>query len=246
MTVVYADIMVLTSTVMLFAAYGTAALIHGIPAKVTRILIVSLILSIVSTIIILFFRFASNPVTAFALLVSGTWLCFGKIPIKKNLIYSLTALVCAILTGGVRLAVGSLPWILPVTLLYIAIFAAIKHIRAAVVKHQKLCHITVYRGEKSAELTALTDTGNELSCNGEKVIIAEKNAVADLFDNPDKDLRLIPYKSIGSEDGVLIGIRCDYALIDYVKKDTVIVAAVDTSLGSGVYNALINPETEVI
>lgn len=243
--VVYADIMVLTSTAMVFAAYGTAALIHDIPVRVIRLLIVSLALSIVSTAITLFLNFAANPVTLLILLISGTRLCFGKTPVRKNLIYSLTALACAIFAGGVRLAASSLPWVLPVALLYIALFAVIKHIRAVAVKHQKLCHITVYRGSRSAELTALTDTGNELSCKGERVIIAEKKSVADLFEDPGKDLRLIPYKSIGNE-GILLGIKCDYALIDNVKKDTVIVAAVDMPLGSGVYNALINPEMEVI
>lgn len=246
MTVVYADIMILTSTAMLFASYLTAALIHNIGIRVVRILVISFILSVISTIVILYLGFMANPVTAVLLLSAGTALCFGKMTLKKNITYSLTALASAILAGGVRLATGSFPWVIPVTLMYIGIFIFIKQIRSAAIQHQRLCPIILYRGDTKVSLTALIDTGNELSYRGERVIIAEKKAVAPLYENPGEDLRLIPYKSIGNNTGVLIGIKCDGAWIDNTKKDTVIVAAVDTSLGRGVYNALIDPETEVI
>ena len=245
MTVVYADIMVLTSTAMLFASYGITALIQGGRVKLIRILIISFLLSMISTVISLYLNFAANPATAILLLIIGTRLCFGKLPLKKNLICSLTTLACALLAGGVRLAAGSF-WIIPAALMYIGIIAALRHVRPAAVIRQRLCPVTLCRGDKRVSLTALVDTGNELSYQGKGVIVAERAAVAPLFQDPGKDIRIIPYKSIGNNEGVLIGIRCDYALIDNKKKDTVIVAAVDTSLGRGVYNALIDPETEVI
>jgi hypothetical protein len=46
-------------------------------------------------------------------------------------------------------------------------------------------------------------------------------------------------------NGVLVGVRCDYVLVNGVKRDGVIVAAVD-SLGGAAYNALIAPELNAI
>jgi hypothetical protein len=130
--------------------------------------------------------------------------------------------------------------------IYGFLLVMLKKIKSAVVKRQHLYRLTVYRDGVGLRLTALADTGNELrGSNGESVIIAERSAVKRLYENAEDRLRLLPFKSVGKADGVLIGVLCDYAVLDGVTREAVIVAAVDARLGNGVYNALINPELEV-
>jgi hypothetical protein len=74
----------------------------------------------------------------------------------------------------------------------------------------------------------------------ESVIVARRKAVQTLFEGADTDLRLLPFSTVGNS-GVLLGVRCDYALVNGVKKSGVIVAASD-SVGGAAYNALVAPE----
>lgn len=252
---IYADVLFAISSLMVFTAYGATALLCGIKASVIRVTFGSFVISLISTVLTLYFRRFVNPACIFALAMLGTYLCLNVTDIKRNIKYSLLSLLCGALIGGVKIALSETGLIndtaaglvLTAAVLYAGFFTVLKKVRAVTVKKQRLCRLTVCRGDIKAELTALVDTGNELrGSNHESVIIAERQAAGCLFEEADTALRLLPYKSIGSGDGVLVGVLCDYALIDGVKTEKVIVAAVDGTIGGGAYNALINPETEVI
>jgi stage II sporulation protein GA (sporulation sigma-E factor processing peptidase) len=250
-TEVYADILFAVTGLMLFTVYGSTALTFGIRVRLTRLIFGSSVTSLISTAAMLLLRDIINPVSILVLVMLGTYLCLGTVNPKDNIIYSLTALAYAALIAGVKTAIANigLPGnntvgvILTGGMLYAASFVCLKRIKSAIVKKQQLCRITVCKGSKSVQLTALVDTGNELTGpDSESVIIAERSAVSCLFDQAqaETDLRLIPYTSIGKSNGVLMGVLCDCILINDIRRERVIVAASD-SLCSSKYNALISP-----
>jgi hypothetical protein len=246
--VVYADAVLAVTGLMLFAAYGLTALVFGIRVKLIRLILGSFAVSLISTVAMLFFTDLVNPVSILVLVMLGTYLCLGVARLKDSLIYSLTSLAFAALVAGAKSAVANMGLIgntaagviATAVMVYTAFLICLKRIRAATVKKQRLYRITVCKGDLSVRLTALADTGNELrGPNSESVIIADRQAVSCLFATAEAELRLLPYKSIGKDDGVLVGVLCDYALVNAVKTERVIVAAVD-GLDNGIYNALFN------
>ncbi|MCD8037277.1 MAG: sigma-E processing peptidase SpoIIGA [Clostridiales bacterium] len=116
-----------------------------------------------------------------------------------------------------------------------------------------------------ANVRALADSGNSLKDNlgGNDVIIAEYSAVKSLL--PDivftydavelfkalsvtdykTRIRLIPFKSLGNENGLLLGIRVDEAEIKYgstyIRKENIIIGIYCGRLdNAGRFNAIIN------
>ncbi len=132
--------------------------------------------------------------------------------------------------------------------------AAEKLLKHSVTKNCVKIKIT-YRG-KTAELTALIDTGNTLTdpFNGKKVMVAEARCLSCLFDFdiPDfeKDgfetlppgFRLIPFNSVGNSKGLLAAFVPDMITADQ-KIITNLTTAIycGTLCQSGDYNALVGP-----
>ena len=104
------------------------------------------------------------------------------------------------------------------------------------------------------EMAALSDTGNLLKDPISKapVIVADKRYILNLFPDgiPDIDnisigdvrLRLIPFSSLGNQDGMLTGFVPDEVYIDGRKTQNVIIAISPNALSDcDEYNALFNP-----
>lgn len=86
-------------------------------------------------------------------------------------------------------------------------------------QEQSIYHICICHGEKTLNVTALLDTGNSLTdpISGEVVIIMQRSAAEKLID-PDEirdqpGYRLIPYHSIGNEQGVLEAFRLEWLAV---------------------------------
>lgn len=134
--------------------------------------------------------------------------------------------------------------------------------------------IKIHVGEQYAVINSLVDTGNTLNepISGKPVIIAEFEGIKLLlpekmrllyYENRIKDLpalaesvsgnnmydrlRMIPFQSIGEENGVLIGFRPDK--IEIIDDDKILFKTKDVIIGiqnivlspTGEYNALFNP-----
>ncbi len=131
---------------------------------------------------------------------------------------------------------------------------------------EKHCvRVTVVVGEKAVSLTALMDTGNQLSdpLTGLPVLVAEQSALEEVLDKTinwqETDLEvltaaedwydrlhLIPYRSLGREDGLLVGFRPDQVLVDGSdgthRCDQVVIAIYNNRLStSGEYQAIAPP-----
>ena len=112
-------------------------------------------------------------------------------------------------------------------------------------------------------MRALADTGNSLKDNltGKDIIVAEYSAVKKLIPvdtgiNDDSveetdfknRLRLIPFKSIGNKNGVLLGVKADRAEISFqgnskIEKTEVILCLFSGKMDfDGSFNAIINYE----
>jgi stage II sporulation protein GA (sporulation sigma-E factor processing peptidase) len=147
-------------------------------------------------------------------------------------------------------------------------------VQSKFVKEKLLVNISIAVGDKSIELSALVDTGNSLHdpLTNLPVVVVEFSAIRDLLPddiksiferNRENDLdsvtatisssdwftrfRLIPFTSLGRENGMMIGFRPDYIEIgaDDGKKDIrdVIVGIYNRALSANEqYRALMNPE----
>ena len=129
----------------------------------------------------------------------------------------------------------------------------------------ELVDIKLYLWERSVSLTALTDTGNTLTdpISGRPVMVAEGERTAALFPREHRpgpaDLRdpaaaltrlgtgewrgrfrLLPYRSVGVERGLLLAVRVDALELDGRRSGPVLVALSPTPVSDGGgYQALI-------
>lgn len=156
---------------------------------------------------------------------------------------------------------------------YIVIKLSISWYKRVIIKKQTFYNIKIYFENESVELNALVDTGNSLHepISNTPVIVAEFFAIKEFlpdnikviyYEKNENDLskmmecisdkkmvgrmRLIPFSSIGKQNGMLIGFKADKVEILGEKDiilENVIIAIYNFKLSSdGFYNALLNPE----
>lgn len=153
-----------------------------------------------------------------------------------------------------------------------AVYAAIKlcgkAIRKTACDKREYFDIVLRLGENSVEVRALADTGNSLkdSLGGNDIVIAEYSAVKGLLPNTEFNsdgvlmfkalaetplknrIRLIPFSSLGNPNGMLLGIKADYAEIKFregrtVKKENAVIGIYGERLDkTGNFNAIANYE----
>lgn len=150
---------------------------------------------------------------------------------------------------------------------HILLFATIAYC-AMSLAGRKLAHhgpreyrkVVVHLGDEAAELTALVDSGNTLAdpMNGKPVVVTEGRCLAALLP-PEVDLchpaqclptlpdprrfRLLPYRSVGVEQGLLLAVRADRVRIGDRDAGARLVALSPTPVSdTGQYNALIFEE----
>ena len=131
----------------------------------------------------------------------------------------------------------------------------------------ELARAVLRLGERRVEFTALVDTGNTLTdpVSGRGVMVAEGEAARALFPRdhrPDRQdftdpagaverlgtgvwrgrFRLLPYRAVGVDRGLLLAVRADSLELDGSEKGPVLVALSPTPVSDGGgYRALIGP-----
>lgn len=126
---------------------------------------------------------------------------------------------------------------------FIIITISFKNIKGKLTKKDMLCDITILQDNKSLKTKAIIDTGNLLTDPITKlpVIIVEKDKLVGIFPkdiientmsfingNDVKQeeylckMRIIPFKSLGRENGLLLGIKVDGVIINYQNNDNFI------------------------
>lgn len=125
-----------------------------------------------------------------------------------------------------------------------------------------ICDLEIGINKKSVTVKAYMDSGNVLKdpLTRAPVVIVEKNKIGKIVDldklniYEDKNqyeggdelkIRLIPFKSIGSQNGMLIGLKPEYIKINYneniIEKSNVIIALYEKKISKD-YQALIGLE----
>lgn len=151
---------------------------------------------------------------------------------------------------------------------FIIIIISFKIIKGRMNKKSMFCDIEIYFKEKTSNVHTLIDTGNLLKepITGSSVIVVEKEKLYGLIPNEILDnieeimygnknlenldseyiskLRLIPFSSLGTPNGMLIGTKVDKILINFdeeiINVPNIIVGIYNKSLTkNGAYNALI-------
>lgn len=148
---------------------------------------------------------------------------------------------------------------------FIIVTIAFKNIKGRFNKHDMLCKVNLKFEENELQTKAIIDTGNFLKDPISKapVIIIEKEALksflptqiientSNIINGKNIDLgafseriRVIPFKSLGRENGLILGFKLNNAIIEYQDMEhvvkTVIVGIYNGRLSrSGRYNALV-------
>ena len=150
---------------------------------------------------------------------------------------------------------------------FIIITIAFKNFKKRLSKKDMFCNITIKINNKSKTIKAMIDTGNLLKepLSGAPVVVVEKEELTeiipkDILDNAQKIIsgeynniilseytpkfRVIPFSSLGKENGLLLGIKIDNLQIEYDEQENNISNAVvgiyDKKLTkNNLYNALI-------
>ena len=117
-----------------------------------------------------------------------------------------------------------------------------------------LCDLEIAINNQKVKMKGYIDSGNTLKdpLSKKPVIIVEKNIIEKIVDveklmggDENLKIRLIPFKSIGKQNGMLIGIKPQYIKIKYnenqVKTNNVIVGIYDKKISKN-YSALIGLE----
>lgn len=149
---------------------------------------------------------------------------------------------------------------------YIIIKFGGKYIRKSAADPKEYFEIAVKLNGKEASLRALADTGNSLKDNigGNEIIIADYDAVSNIIPYDlsgdgvamfnmlsetelKTRIRLIPFKSLGNPNGMLLGIKADSAYIKTKvhreERQNIVIGIYEGRLdASGQFNAIVNYE----
>lgn len=223
------------------------------------------ILKIILSMVIVYVSFNSNGIKGFfreLLIFYLTSFTFGGVTF---------ALLYFISPGNILFENGTLIGTYPLKMILIGgligffiIIISFKNIKNKLTKKDMLCNISIVFEGGSVDVNAIIDTGNFLRepLTGKPVIIVEKevlkNAIpVDILENmgeiingkklDDKymsKIRLIPFSALGTENGLLIGIKPEDFYINYqgkiVENKKVIVGVYNKKLSrNNKYNALV-------
>ena len=176
------------------------------------------------------------------------------------------ALIYFISPGNVKIQNGALVGIYPikVTLIagaiaFIIIQIAFKITKNRLSQEDMICSVEIYIGNKSKKIKALIDSGNMLKdpINGYPVLVVERNKIKEILspkllenisiieggdiNKIEKDfinkIRLIPFNSLGKENGMLIGIKVEKIKITFKEKEEYIKDVI-----IGIYNKKLTKE----
>ncbi|MCL1935804.1 MAG: sigma-E processing peptidase SpoIIGA [Defluviitaleaceae bacterium] len=236
---IYIDIIFFINLMMNFIIFFTVSKISKTNKNFFRIFLGSATSALLYCIFLVFLQNIFNIFTAIFILISGLFVSFGKIFIKRFVFFLIYSHLIAFLIGGMATAIYNYTNISLNTVFsiirhfninilftstiisYISIYFANRYFQKIKMTKKSFCKVEIFKDNKSVSFTALIDTGNSLvdPLNQCPVIIAEQKIVNKIFNinNIDENkgfekIRLIPYKTIGNE-GILTGFSPDKVII---------------------------------
>lgn len=184
----------------------------------------------------------------------GIFYIFHKEKLMQKLsgyifLYIATALLCGImqaLNNMLRLNCLILSAIL--VLSYFFVKKAFCHNKRAIYKKSIYVKVKIYINNKAVETVGIMDTGNSLTepFSKKPVSVIEKDVLKDFLVNINTRICIIPYTSVGKENGNMYGIRADSMDIimqerTYFIKKPILGISENTLSCTGDYKIIINP-----
>lgn len=254
---VYIDVILIENVFMNYIILYSTGLIYKIKPQNIRIIISSIIGAFYALISYMqITEIYSGLAIKFILSLAMVYIAFNsqnlKILLKQLLMFYLTSFIFGgaafalmyfinpqkiIMENGIY--IGTYPIkivLLGAILAFTIVKTTFKMIKGKITEKELICKIKVKIFDKTAEVTALMDTGNQLKepITGESVIVIEKQSmellipriVLDNIDNILKGscpeniekystkLRVIPFSSLGKTNGMMLGIKPDDVLIE--------------------------------
>lgn len=207
------------------------------------------------------FRFLGGVLWQGVFFLLMVWIAFGwgRGLLRRGLLTGLLAMAlggCAYLLGQ-RSLLSFLSILAAAALLIFACRAA----SAGGASLGNLMQVQLRLGQRTAELTALRDTGNSLRdpITGSPVLVAQWEAAERLLPmglnreslrnpaqamtelkgkSPNLRLRLIPYKAVGQEGGLLLAVHCDEVRAGKKKLGNLVAFSPTNLCENGAYQAL--------
>lgn len=106
-----------------------------------------------------------------------------------------------------------------------------------------IVNLEIKINNKIIKLKAFVDSGNQLKdpFTKESVVIIQKDKLdyEKIINGGENRIRIIPYKSVGSDKSIMLGIKPDYIKINNIKKENVVLAFCDNKI-SKKYEALVS------
>lgn len=226
----------------------------------------NVVLKIILSLVIVYISFGSNGLKEFfreVLIFYLTSFTFGGVTF---------ALLYFISPGNILLENGTLMGTYPLKMILIGgligffiIIISFKCIKNKLSKKDMLCNISIVFKEGKVDINAIIDTGNFLKepLTGKPVIIVEKDVLkkvipenildymeeiksgSKIIDNKYiSKIRLIPFSALGTENGLLLGIKPENFYINYqgkiMENKDIIVGIYNKKLSkNNKYNALV-------
>ncbi len=109
------------------------------------------------------------------------------------------------------------------------------------ISYRKYYNILIFNNNRKISVKALLDSGNLLldPLTKKPVIIAEKNSLLNIYDS--RQLRKVPYKTLGNENGEFYAFDADRVKINNRNIRNPVIAIYNTKLSDdGKYNAIIS------
>lgn len=242
-------------------------MVVNIPVKLWRLIVVAVIDAIFQLIIIVNSFNGENIVLfilGFVIEVFNILLVFGKLRIKKYITYMGVHMGIIFLMGGIVTSIHERyvaykkheMTLMGVILIGILSFLLIKYtlpiILRSIYYRERIYDVVISLKGKEIRIKGLLDTGNSLvePTTGKKVTVVEKRIISKFNDLHIDKIFIIPYKSLGKDDGVLYGIEVDSLVIKYEKyhktHEKAIIAIYSGDLSrDGRYNAILHSESLV-
>lgn len=226
----------------------------------------SIVLKVVLSFVITYISFNSKTIRIFLkelLIFYLASFTFGGVTI---------ALLYFISPGDILFQNGVLTGIYPLKMIliggligFLIIIISFKSIKNKIAKKDMVCTLNIKFGKNGVNIKGIIDTGNFLKepLTGKPVVIVEKNILentipADILNNLENiisgkkhieekymaKIKLIPFTALGTESGLLLGIKPDEFYISYQEKfiqnNNVIIGIYENKLcKTNKYNALV-------
>ncbi len=272
---IYLDIIFLENTLMNYIILYATGFVQKRKMKNFKLIISSVIGAIYAIVSYLnLIPIYSNPIMKVLLSSIMIYVAFNNENIKQMIKNLLLFYLASFVIGGCALAllymispqnilfengvlVGTYP--MKVTLIagvvgFLIIQFSFSQNKRQMKMKDLLCDLEIFVNDQKVKMKAYIDSGNTLKdpLTKKPVIIVEKSVMEKIIDidnliGGDEKIkfRLIPFKSIGKQNGMLIGIRPEYVKIKYNENEVitkkVIIGIYDKKISKN-YSALIGLE----